>query len=477
MKIFNKLISVILVICLVFSLVACSAKENASSEQGSSGTSSSITSNPSSDTPLSPEISDSLRPYYKPTCVTLSLYDTAKNSYGFTWNTEYEPISSVVQICEGDTFIEENCIEISATIEYDTANFPSPALIYISKAVADLKPNTTYTYRAYDKGAKIGSNSATFKTANFSADSFSFVHVSDSQVDAGESDIGFEAIGTGKVFGTTLAGLVKTNPSFLLHTGDIVEYSKYESYWRNQLDYNGKYIRALPIMPISGNHETTYRAGSNEIYKHFNVKMEEQETKRGFYYAFDYGDVKFIMLNTNDQGESGIADEQYNWLKQTLENNDKKWTIVAMHHPVFSVGKHGANPELNEYSLKLRAQLTKLFADNKVDLVLQGHDHVYSKTYPIKADGTADFNCEKQTENSIEYTVNPKGTVYAVNGAAGDQIRAPFAVDESLFELAAESYQSSWADIKVEKDRITVKIMYDKKGAPAVFATYGIIKK
>ena len=474
MKIRIKLTALFLALCLIFSFTACSKNDGESSVPTSSAASS---SEEGSDTETKPEILDSQRPYYKPTCVTISLYDTAENSYGFTWNTEQKPINPVIQICEGEKFDEKKCTEISAEVEYETANLPSPALLYVSKAVAKLKPNVTYTYRVYDKGAKIGSNSATFKASNFGADTFSFVHASDSQVDAGESDVGFLAIGTGKTFGTALEAITKVKPSFLLHTGDMVEYSKYESYWRNMLDYNGKYVRTLPFMPISGNHETTHKAGINEIYKHFNLKIEEQDTKKGFYYTFDYGNVKFIMLNSNDQGENGISEKQYNWLAETLKNNDKKWTIVAMHHPMYSVGKWGANPELSEYCLKLRKQLTKLFADNKVDLVLQGHDHTYSKTYPIGANGTADLNYEKQTDNSVEYAVNPNGTVYAVHGAAGNQPRAPFAVDEGLFELAAESYQGSWAEIHVEKDRITVKVMYDKKGKAAEAYSYGIIKQ
>lgn len=468
----KKIIAMILSMTLLLSLSACKEEEVASSQPSSSQiTSSEQTSSTDDEVPAHQKV------YFKPTCVTLSVYDTENNSYGFTWNTELEPKNSVLQISEGGTFSDQNYTEISAEVEIASANLPSPSVIYVSKAVATLKPNTTYTYRAYDKGAKVASNSATFKTSDFTADTFKFVHVSDSQVYAGESDTGFEAIGTGKPFGATLAGLTQFSPNFLLHTGDIVEYSKYETYWRNQLDYNGKYIRSLPMMPISGNHETTYRAGSNEIYKHFNIKMTEQETKLGFYYAFDYGNVKFIMLNTNTQGDNGIDEEQYNWLRDTLKNNDKKWTIVAMHNPMYSVGKYGANPNNNAYALKLRAQLTKLFAENGVDLVLQGHDHAYSKTYPIKADGTADKAPTIKTENSIDYTVNPKGVMYVMHGPAGNQTRGVVSADPNLYDFAAESKESSWAEITVEKDRLTVSIMYDKKGKPAEYKSYGIIKK
>ena len=468
----KKIIAMMLSTALLFSLSACKGEETTSGLPSSSQVISSEQTTPTED-----EVPAHQKVYFKPTCVTLSLYDTANTSYGFTWNTELEPKNSVLQITEGEAFDEGNCTEIQAEVELASANLPSPTIIYVSKAVATLKPNTTYTYRAYDKGAKVASNSATFKTSNFTADTFKFVHVSDSQVNAGESDIGFEAIGTGKPFGATLEGLLKFSPNFLLHTGDIVEYSKYETYWRNQLDYNGKYIRKLPIMPISGNHETTYRAGEHEIYKHFNVKMQEQETKLGFYYAFDYGNVKFIMLNTNEQGDNGIAEEQYKWLKDTLKNNDKKWTIVAMHNPMYSVGKYGANPANNAYALQLRTQLTKLFADYGVDLVLQGHDHAYSKTYPIKADGTADLTPTIQTENGTDYTVNPKGAIYVMHGPAGNQTRGVVEADSKLYDFADASNESSWAEITVEKDRLTVNIMYDKKGTPAEYKSYGIIKK
>lgn len=61
--------------------------------------------------------------------------------------------------------------------------------------------------------------------------------------------------------------------SFFLHTGDIVEWSKYESYWKYMLDYNSQYLMSYPLMAISGNHETSYRNGSNELFKHFNYNI------------------------------------------------------------------------------------------------------------------------------------------------------------------------------------------------------------
>ena len=127
---------------------------------------------------------------------------------------------------------------------------------YISKAQVHLSSNTTYVYRAYDKGAEIGTDEVTFTTKNPKSSSFTFVHVSDSQ--AGSKD-----------FGRVLS-CVTDKADFLLHTGDVVESSKYEPEWTAMLDGNFEYLSRLPFMAISGNHETTYKSGYNETYKHFN---------------------------------------------------------------------------------------------------------------------------------------------------------------------------------------------------------------
>ncbi len=424
-----------------------------------------------------PTVNDSERPYYKPTSATLTFYDTANSSYGFTWNSEFSPIDPVIQICEGNTFNESKCKEYKATVKSESVNMPPLKTIYVCKTSVVLKQNTTYTYRAYDKGALISSENATFKTSNLNATSFKFVHASDSQV-TGESGDNSGA-GTGAYFGKTLEGILNGSPDFMIHTGDFVQYSKYEGYWKNMLDVNAKSIMKLPIMAISGNHEaSSYYGGSNETFKHFNIKMPTQaSTTRGFYYSFDYGNTRFIMLNTNNTVASGLEAEQCVWLINQLQNNNKKWTIVSMHNPMYSVGKYGANPENNATALALRKQLSKIFAQYKVDLVLQGHDHAYSKTYPITDNGVADKNQTYETINSVKYTVNPTGTIYSMHGPGGDQSRSPYSVDSNLYEIAAKSNTNSWAEISIDDNRLTVEIKYYKNDKIYTFDRYGIIKR
>ena len=91
-------------------------------------------------------------------------------------------------------------------------------------------------------------------------------------------------------------------------------------------------------MAISGNHETTYQNGSYETYKHFNNKIPEQSsTQKGYFYSFVYGDVKFIMLNTNDLSSNVLKAEQYDWLVNELETNTCKYIYIFHKHVQFSV--------------------------------------------------------------------------------------------------------------------------------------------
>ncbi len=485
----TRIIALLMVLCLALCCVACGQKQPSNTvdkgrpqeststpttDDTSSNTSSDISQSTPSETISTPTVTDEARQYYKPTSVTLSFYDTSASSYGFTWNSEFQPIDPVIQISEGAKFNKNNCKEYKATVKTETVYMPSLTYIYVCKVEIKLKQNTTYSYRAYDKGAQIASGKATFKTGNLSASSFKFVHVSDSQV-TGDSD-DYSGEGTGEYFANTLKGIMQGTPDFMIHTGDIVEYSKYEGYWKNMLDFNAEYLMKLPFMAISGNHETTYRAGVNETFKHFNVKIPTQETKFGYYYSFNYGNAKFIMLNTNNLIDNKLEPAQYTWLEKELKNNNKKWTIVSLHNPMYSVGKYGADSSKNYISLALRAQLTKLFADCKVDLVLQGHDHAYSKTFPIKADGTADTNPIYETVDSVKYTVNPTGTIYSMHGPAGNQSRSPYSVDSSLYEIAAKSNTNSWAEISIEDNRLTVHIKYFANGTVNTFGSYGILK-
>lgn len=413
---------------------------------------------------------------YTPHSVTLTMQDGT--SYGVAWNSTKQPYLPVVQVCKGTTFNESKCVEYTAqsTFYATSEKLDTPLSHYVSKAVmTNLTAGQTYTYRCYDKFAKAASQTFTFTVKNRAASSFKFLHVSDTQT---QSETNSDIKDTGIHYANTLKGVEKNGfvPDFVLHTGDIVHASKYEGYWRDMIETNYKYFAAIPVMPISGNHESTYLSDKHQIYKHFNLKLPDQDTSLGVYYSFDYGNVKFIMLDTNRLTNNNLTADQYNWLENTLKTNKQKWTVISMHNPLYSVGKWGANSDINQTTLALRKQLATLFAQYKVDLVLQGHDHVYSRTYPIGKLGYVQKDVKVETVSGIPYYTDTKGPIYVMHGTAGNEVRDVFAGDKGVYPEYDDPQKSSWAQIEVTSNLITVKVYYYNNGSPKLWTQYGLKK-
>lgn len=401
---------------------------------------------------------------YTPTSLTISLYDTENSLYGFTYNTLSQPLRPVIQVAKGNDFTDY--VEYSATTEEHTTTSEGKQITYyIVKAEVPLDNNSTYTYRAYDKYVDIGTEIATLETKDLTSQSFSFAHVSDTQ----DSN----ALGTG--FGKVLSNLVgKTD--FILHTGDVVETSLYEDEWKNMLHDNFQYLSKIPVMALSGNHETTYKNGYNETYKHFHNKIPQQDTGLGYYYSFTYGNAKFIMLNTNRLKGSSLTDDQYDWLISELENNTATWTIVALHNPLYSAGNYGSDPSRNGIALALRKQLQGIFADYGVDIVLQGHDHLVSRTYPIDKNGVPQSETW-QTVDGVQYSVDPSGVLYVMDGPGGTQTRSPNSnMDASLYYYAKSSSSCSWAEFVIDGNKLTVTVKHGGGSSVEEYTSWGIIK-
>jgi 3',5'-cyclic AMP phosphodiesterase CpdA len=245
---------------------------------------------------------------------------------------------------------------------------------------------------------------------------------------------------------------------------------------------NFNHFSKIAINAISGNHEATYRCGSNETYKHFNNKIPPQNsTERGYYYSFEYGGVKFIMLNTNESLGSALSPEQYEWLVAELANNECHWTVVAMHEPMYSLGKYGINPAVNQTSVALREQLTAAFAKYGVDIVLQGHDHIITRTYPIDESGNPTDE-SLICEGGINYSVNPNGVIYLMNGCSGGQPRnlckpeTYASVRDKYYRYAINSKECSWAEISVGAERLLVSVKYVDDSGVHKYCEWGIKK-
>lgn len=309
--------------------------------------------------------------------------------------------------------------------------------------IEGLKPGTTYYYRIGDASYGFWSDVATITTAD-NSDSFTFFHVSDSQ---GGSERHYDK----------WSNLVDTaftmypDAAFLMHTGDHVDHGDNFKQWKWMFNSAADNLMSSVLMPTAGNHENhgEYALDDNFILSN----VPEQDTMTGVYYSFDYNNAHFIVLNSNDDEDNGISEEQIEWMKADAASSDAEWKFVMLHKAPYSNGSHYDDGEV----IELRKTLSKLMPELGIDMVLQGHDHVYLRTDAMNNNEVVEVYEMSVDNNGKTYTakVNPDGTIYAINGCSGVkyyQTKDPADTDE-LFpraEAIVDATYPVFAAIRIE---------------------------
>ena len=236
--------------------------------------------------------------------------------------------------------------------------------------------------------------------------------------------------------------------------------------WRDFGNNNQTSAANRPWMPCLGNHEVEFDNGSQGFTSYLTRYTLPDNHVPGFagrWYSFRVGSVLFISLDADDvvyqdagafvagpaaltpaastgnppiapgtsfyiQDYSGGA--QTAWLEQTLaagrRDEEIDWIIVQMHQCAASSSATG-----NGSDLGIRQQWLPLFDRYQVDLVLNGHDHDYERSFPVR--GT-DHNAGTLTATGAAVdTWRPhpvtttdsgtfdtsRGTVYLILGCGG----------------------------------------------------------
>jgi hypothetical protein len=132
------------------------------------------------------------------------------------------------------------------------------------------------------------------------------------------------------------------------------------------------------IRPSPGNHDYE-TAGAGGYFDYFGAQAGPD--RRG-YYSFDYGGWHFISLNS--QVDVSVESDEYLWLIADLaKSRDSLCTIAYWHYPAFNSGKkHG--------SIEAMKPFFDAVYNAGVEIVLSGHEHIYERFAPQRADGTAD---------------------------------------------------------------------------------------
>ena len=134
----------------------------------------------------------------------------------------------------------------------------------------------------------------------------------------------------------------------------------------------------------------------------------------GWFYSFDKQGVHFVAMNSEEA--FGPGSSQYKFINQDLQSasgrSDVKWIVVYFHQPMYT------SPSHHDPVISLRDAYHPLFDKYDVDLVLQGHNHNYQRSFPI-AYNSKDPSQPIVTSNENSVYNDPPGQIYAEVGTGG----------------------------------------------------------
>ncbi|MEV8019322.1 metallophosphoesterase family protein [Streptomyces sp. NPDC086554] len=324
--------------------------------------------------------------------------------------------------------------ELSQKVEAEVRDLHTPSLskklpaveqYYLHAALDGLKPGTTYYYGVGHDGfdpaspermATIGS----FRTAPAKAEKFVFTAF-------GDQGVSYDALANDQL-------ILGQNPSFHLHAGDICyadstghgkESDTYDArVWDTFLAQTESVAKSVPWMVTTGNHDMEAWYSPNG-YGGQSARWSLPEN--GFdassapgVYSFTYGNVGVVALDANDvsyeiPANKGYTDgKQTAWLDKRLAalraDDSIDFIVVFFHHCMYSTATHASDGGVRDAWLEL-------FTKHQVDLVINGHNHVYERTDAVKGG-------EVGKPVPVGATTDPTrdGIVYVTAGGAGKDL-------------------------------------------------------
>jgi hypothetical protein len=257
----------------------------------------------------------------------------------------------------------------------------------------------------------------------------------------GKSIFNFVAVGDWDCTGETedtVENILAQDPELVLALGDF-SYSGDADCWFDLIEPIADKTKI-----VLGNHED-----EDDYMDYFGLENQ--------YYSFNEKNIHFLALSTETDFDEDS--EQYEFAKQDLEKYSKDpfidWIIVFYHRYIYGSG--GGLEEETDF----RETYHPLFDKYKVDLALQGHLHVYERTYPIT------FNDEDDDEPIVQDSApniykNPKGTIFVTVGTGG----AHDMQLSSLKDFSAEGFAGDFGilNIEIENDQTPLSGEFIKNG-------------
>lgn len=349
----------------------------------------------------------------------------------FMWQSDYAEENPVVEYRQAgdDTTIMQLPASSDAFSDDGVTTYIHTA------AVTDLKPGTAYEYRvgAGDKR----SDWQSFHTAQ--GHDFKALIFPDSQ----SSDY--------SVWAATAQPAWQRNQDaqFFINMGDLVDNGQDHYQWNAWFDVIGDMIARIPVVPLLGNHETydkDWKVRMPEAYLHlFALPRIDREKYQNQFYSFDYGDVHFVVLNTQSQEladfEPSLDEDEVAWFKEDMAKTTKKWKIVLMHKDPLQYS-FASRPEPREEGFSPEGRLwMPLFDQYGVDAVLSAHLHTYRDRGHIR-----------------NFQRDESGPLYLITGVAGNVQYPGLWKQHSLDEYVAPQPETdNYMTLEATDDSLTFR--------------------
>jgi hypothetical protein len=258
-----------------------------------------------------------------------------------------------------------------------------------SVVLSQLNEASEYRYQVLGAGQDLTpGGEARFRTPG--TDRFSFLAFGDS--------------GAGTAEQAALAELMAAeSPDLVLHTGDLAYPAGcFESYEKRYFAVYRALMKRAPLFPCLGNHDYGLDDGAAYLAVHSLPAAGVRGEDRGRYYSFDWGVVHFVALDSGvplAQAADGNV-RMLEWLEADLGSTRQPWRIAFFHNPPYASGRHEGSLL---YKLTQRL-IAPILEHHGVQLVLNGHEHSYQRSLPLRNGG---------------FAAPGEGTVYITTGGGG----------------------------------------------------------
>lgn len=266
--------------------------------------------------------------------------------------------------------------EVTASISFGVKGKPVQVISHQTAArhhmfqLKGLTPGSVIEYRVRSSSSKgLDSGVMSFRTLPESPKSYRFLVM---------GDVRSDPTSWNKV--SELALQRDPDALFIVGTGDYPNDGRRYKQWMHQFFAPARGLLGhFPFWPAIGNHEYTRAANglTEQSDSHYFSLFELPGNERWF--RVDYQFITLLILDSNSRMSPGS--EQYEWLLTQLKSLRNRYTVSAFHHAPLTTGPHGkrlADGTSREWPVdEGRRFLSPLFEMYGVDIVFNGHDHLY----------------------------------------------------------------------------------------------------